>query len=285
VTVTFVALFGLVIGSFLNVVVARLPEHESLRGRSACRRCGAMIATRDNIPLLSFALLGGRCRSCRAPIPWRYPLIELGTAAAFVAAVLRFGLTPRFALASAFLAALIAISAIDLDHQIIPDAIALPGVLVGLVLGPASGLTPRLEAVVVSRSLRGLATALASDHARGIEAFTQAAANSVLGVVVCGGLLFLVIVVSGWIYTRINPELPGGMGMGDMKLSAMLGAFLGWQSGLFALFIAVMAGGVIAAGLLLAGRKGRKDAVPFGPFLALGGAVALFVEPPDFLGL
>ena len=103
--------------------------------------------------------------------------------------------------------------------------------------------------------------------------------------VVCGGLLLAVIAVSGWVYARTNPELPGGMGMGDMKLGAMLGAFLGWRLGLFALFVAVMAGGVVAAGLLLAGRKGRKDAVPFGPFLALGGAAALLVEPPDFLGL
>ena len=256
-TLTFVALFGLVIGSFLNVVIARLPEHESLLGRSACPHCGAPIAAHDNIPLLSFALLSGRCRRCRAPISWRYPLIEVGTAAAFVAAFLRFGLTPAFALASALLAALIAITAIDLEHQIIPNAITLPGIAVGLTLGPATGLTPRPDALV----------------------------NALLGALVCGGLLFVVIAVSGWVYAKTNPELPGGMGMGDLKLGAMLGAFLGWRLGLFALFVAVMAGGVVAAGLLLAGRKGRKDAVPFGPFLALGGATALLVEPPDFLGL
>ena len=126
---------------------------------------------------------------------------------------------------------------------------------------------------------------MAEALATGRAAWLGALVDALLGVVVCGGLLFVVIAVSGWVYARTNPELPGGMGMGDMKLGAMLGAFLGWRLGLFALFVAVMAGGVVAAGLLLAGRKGRKDAVPFGPFLALGGATALLVEPPDFLGL
>jgi leader peptidase (prepilin peptidase)/N-methyltransferase len=248
-----VVALGLVIGSFLNVVIVRVPRHESLGGRSACRRCGGPIAARDNVPLLSFAVLGGRCRACRAPIGWRYPLVEASTAAAFGVAFLRFGFTPALALASALLAALIAITAIDLEHQIIPNAITLPGVAVGLVLGPLAGLTRLLDAL--------------------------------LGVLVCGGLLLLVIAVSGWAYARVDPAMAGGMGLGDMKLAAMLGAFLGWRAGLFALFVAVLAGGLVAAFLLLTGRKGRRDAVPFGPFLALGGAAALLVEPPDFLGL
>jgi len=277
VTLTFVALFGLAIGSFLNVVIVRLPEGESMRGRSACRGCGGVIAARDNIPLLSFALLRGRCRRCQAPIPWRYPIVEAGTAAAFVAAFLRFGLTPAFALASAFLAALIAITAIDLEHHIIPNALALPGITAGLLLGPVAGLGERSRELTTS----GPSGAMAAGHAAWLWAYV----DGVLGVIVCGGLLFAVIAISGWVYARTNPELPGGMGMGDMKLGAMLGAFLGWRLGLFALFVAVMAGGAVAAALLLAGRKGRKDALPFGPFLALGGAVALFVEPPDFLGL
>ncbi len=252
-TTIFVAVLGLVIGSFLNVVIVRLPRHESLLGRSVCRHCGARVAAHDNIPLLSFALLSGRCRACRSPIGWRYPLVEASTAAAFTAAVLRFGLTPPFALASAFLAALIAVTAIDLEHQIIPDVITLPGVVVGVAMASFTGLTTRAEAL--------------------------------LGTLVCGGLLLVVIMVSGWVYARIDPSLPGGMGLGDMKLGAMLGAFLGWRAGLFALFVAVLAGGLVASLLLLAGRKGRKDAVPFGPFLALGGATALLVEPPDFLAL
>lgn len=280
-TLTLIALFGLVIGSFLNVVIVRLPEHESLLGRSVCRHCGAQIAAPDNIPLLSFALLSGRCRACRTRISWRYPLVEMGTAAAFVAAFVRFGLTPAFALASALLAALIAVTAIDLEHQIIPNAITLPGIIAGVVLGPATGLTARTDTLLRSERIDAIAEFLASGRAPWLGALV----NALLGVLVCGGLLFIVIAISNWMYSRSHPEVPGGMGMGDMKLSAMLGAFLGWRLGLFALFVAVMVGGVVAAGLLLTGRKGRKDALPFGPFLALGGATALLVDPPDFLGL
>jgi leader peptidase (prepilin peptidase)/N-methyltransferase len=281
VALTFAALLGLVVGSFLNVVVVRLPAGESLGGRSACPRCGAMIAARDNVPLLSFAVLGGRCRRCRARISWRYPLIEAGTAAAFVAAVLRFGLTPAVALASALLAALIAITAIDLEHQIIPDAITLPGMAIGLALAPLTGLAVRPADLPPAGWAGPIADALTTARAAWPGAFADAA----LGLVVCGGLFLAVMAASGWWYSRSHPGLPGGMGMGDVKLAAMLGAFLGWRLGLYALFVAVMAGGAVAAALLLAGRKGRKDAVPFGPFLALGGAAALLVDPPDFLGL
>src|SRR5262245_20107841 len=177
-------LFGLVIGSFLNVVVARLPAHRSLSTpRSACPGCGAALAWYDNIPLLSFALLRGRCRACAMPISWRYPIVEATTGVLFGAAFWRFGLTLEFAIAALLLAALVAITAIDLEHQLIPDAITLPGIVVGL---------------------------LASVGTRRVSI-----ADSVLGAVLCGGLFFLIIVVS-----------QGGMGGGDMKLGAMLGAFL-----------------------------------------------------------
>jgi len=242
VTLAFLTVFGLVIGSFLNVVISRLPERRSLLGRSACPECGHRIAAHDNVPLLSFVVLRGRCRACAARIPWRYPLVELATAAAMLTAYLRFGLTAAFAVAATLLAALVAVTLIDLQHQIIPDLITLPGIIVGLVGAPTAGTVSWFE--------------------------------SLLGIVVCGGLLLVVIVASG-----------GGMGSGDMKLGAMLGAFLGWRLGLFALLVAVLVGGLVAAGLLLAGRKGRKDPVPFGPFLALGGAAALLVDPPPFLGL
>jgi leader peptidase (prepilin peptidase) / N-methyltransferase len=250
-TFAFVIALGLVIGSFLNVVIVRVPSGQNLLGRSVCPRCATPIAAHDNVPLVSFVLLRGRCRSCGGRISWRYPLVELSTAAALLAAFARFGLTPAFALASALLAALIAITAIDLTHQIIPNAITLPGIAVGLPGAPATGLTSWLDAL--------------------------------LGVLVCGGLLFAVVKASGWFYSETHPQ--GGMGFGDVKLGAMLGAFLGWRLGLFALFVAVVAGGLVAAGLLLTGRKGRKDPVPFGPFLALGGATALLIDPPEFLGL
>jgi leader peptidase (prepilin peptidase)/N-methyltransferase len=246
-TLTFLAIIGLIVGSFLNVVIARLPERRSLLGRSACTQCGHRIAAHDNIPLLSFIVLRGRCRACRRPISWRYPVVELATGAAIVAVHLRFGLTPAFGAAGALMAALIAVTAIDLEHQIIPRLITLPGIGMGLIVSPLTGLTEGLDAVI--------------------------------GVIVCGGALLTVVLATAW----MSPV--GGMGYGDPMLGAMLGAFLGWRLGLFALLVAVLAGGLVGAVLLISGRKGRKDPLPFGPFLALGGATALLVDPPSFLGL
>jgi leader peptidase (prepilin peptidase) / N-methyltransferase len=229
-----VVVFGLVLGSFLNVVIARLPERRSLWApRSACPGCAASIVWYDNIPLLSFALLRGRCRACATPIPWRYPLVEAVTAVLFALAWLEFGPTLEFVVAAALLAALVAITAIDLRHQIIPDAITLPGILAGIT------------ANVATRHLSW--------------------ADVALGIVLGGGVFFVIIVASR-----------GGMGAGDMKLGAMLGAFLGWKIALFALMVAVVLGGVSAVALMAIGARNRKDAIPFGPFLALGGAAALF---------
>jgi leader peptidase (prepilin peptidase) / N-methyltransferase len=225
---------GLMIGSFLNVVIARLPERRSLLGpRSACPGCGAAIAWHDNLPVLSFVMLRGRCRACDMPIAWRYPIVELVTAALFAAAYARFGLTAAVGHALLLLALLVAITAIDLERQIIPDLLSLPGIVAGFVVGVASGRVGWLD--------------------------------SLLGIAVGGGLFFAIIVASG-----------GGMGGGDMKLGAMLGAFLGWPVTLVAIFVAVLLGGALAIALLASGRRGRKDAIPFGPFLAAGGAAGLF---------
>jgi leader peptidase (prepilin peptidase)/N-methyltransferase len=230
-----VVTFGLVIGSFVNVVIARLPQRRSLWApRSACPQCGNLIAWYDNVPLVSFAALRGRCRACAAPIPWRYPLVEAATALLFAVAWLAFGGDVRnFVVAAVFLAALVAITVIDLRHQIIPDAITLPGIVAGLA---ASVATPRI-------SWR----------------------DAVIGVLLAVALFVAVIVLSR-----------GGMGGGDLKLGAMLGAFLGWKALLVALFVAVMLGGISAVALLASRRLARKDAIPFGPFLAVGGVVALF---------
>jgi leader peptidase (prepilin peptidase) / N-methyltransferase len=228
-----VVLLGLVAGSFLNVVIARLPERMSLiRPRSRCPRCLTPIGWADNLPVLSYIVLGGRCRHCRQAIAWRYPAVELATAALFLAAYQRMGLRADLPAALLLIAGLIVITGIDLDHQIIPDVLTLPGIAVGLA---ASLLHPRITWL-----------------------------EAVLGILVGGGLFFLIILASR-----------GGMGGGDMKLGAMLGAFLGWKLALLGAVVAMLAGGVVAVALLLAGRKGRKDAVPFGPFLALGGAVSL----------
>ena len=228
-----VFVFGLFVGSFLNVVIARLPERRSIvTPRSACPGCDGPIPWYDNVPLLSFALLGGRCRSCRAPISWRYPVVEAATGGLFLLALARRGLSLDLVSALVLLAALVAVTGIDLAHQIIPDVITLPGIAVGLACSLVTGQPRWLE--------------------------------SLIGAVVGGGLFLLIIVASG-----------GGMGGGDMKLGAMLGAFLGWRLLLVGVMISVLAGGVVAIALLALRRRGRKDAVPFGPFLALGGALAL----------
>jgi leader peptidase (prepilin peptidase)/N-methyltransferase len=227
--------FGLVVGSFLNVVIARLPERRSLvTPSSACPACGAPIRWRDNIPILSFIVLRGRCRACAAPIPWRYPLVEATTAVLFGAAWCAFGPSLlEFTIAATFLSALIAITVIDLRYQIIPDAVTVPGVVTGVL------------------------ASLASHRVSWVD--------SLCGVLVGTALFAAVIVLSG-----------GGMGGGDLKLGAMLGAFLGWKALLVALFVAVMLGGTSAVTLLALRKLARKDAIPFGPFLAIGGAVALF---------
>lgn len=229
-----VVVFGLAIGSFLNVVIARLPEGRSLWWPlSSCLACSTPIAWPDNIPLLSFAALRGRCRACRAPIAWQYPVVEATTALLFAAAYAVFGLSRELAVALVLLAALVALTGIDLRHQILPDVITLPGIVAGF-----------------------LAT-LAADRVSWTD--------SLLGIVLGGGLFLLIILLSG-----------GGMGGGDMKLGAMLGAFLGWKVALVSVFVAVILGGLLAVVVLASGLRGRKDPIPFGPFLAAGGVVGLF---------
>lgn len=227
------AVFGLAIGSFLNVCIARLPEGRSLwRPGSACPACGAGISWRDNIPVLSYLVLRGRCRSCGGKIAWQYPLVEIVTSGLFVLTYLRFGWTRELPVALVLISALIVVTATDLAHQIIPDRVTLPGILLGFLANLATGRVGWLESLV--------------------------------GILVGGGAFFVIICAS-----------KGGMGGGDMKLGAMLGAFLGWKVTLMSLLIAVLAGGAVAATLLLLKVRGRKDPVPFGPFLALGGAAGL----------
>lgn len=239
VALAFCALFGLCIGSFLNVVVGRLPAGRSIvHPGSSCPRCGHPIAWYDNLPLLSFALLGARCRSCRDPISWRYPIVEVSCAVLFAMAYVQFGPSIQLASALVLLSLLVAITGIDFDHQIIPDLLTLPGVAVGWLLS----LAPE-----------GI----------GWKA-------SALGVLVGAGVFLVIIVASSLALGQ------AGMGGGDVKLGAMLGAFLGWELVLLSILISVLVGGLLAGALLATGRKGRKDPIPFGPFLALGGAVSLF---------
>jgi leader peptidase (prepilin peptidase) / N-methyltransferase len=236
---TFAALLGLCTGSFLNVVIARLPAGRSIAfPGSACPACGKAIAWYDNVPVLSYVLLGRRCRSCREPISWRYPMVEIACGILFVLAYCRF--ESGYALASALilLAGLVAITLIDLDHQIIPDVLSVPGIAVGVLFSLAPG---------------GIGWT-----------------SSLLGVLIGGGVFLAVIVGSTVVIGQ------AGMGVGDVKLGAMIGAFLGWKLILLTVLLSMLIGGPLAVALLASGRKGRKDPIPFGPFLAVGGLISLF---------
>jgi leader peptidase (prepilin peptidase) / N-methyltransferase len=223
---------GLALGSFLNVVAARVPLQRSVvHPGSACTACEAPIAWYDNIPIISWALLRGRCRSCGAAIPWKYPLVELVTAMLIGACVLAFGPSPDAAVAALFCAALVAVSVTDLERNVIPNRIVLPAA--AIVLAAQTALHPSPEWA--------------------LGAFLAA--------------LFLVLAALAY---------PDGMGMGDVKLALLLGAMLGWTVPV-AIMIATLSALVPSTVLLVRhGAAARKMAIPFGPFLALGGIVARF---------
>jgi leader peptidase (prepilin peptidase)/N-methyltransferase len=236
------AAFGLVIGSYLNVVIHRLPREEStVLPRSRCPHCGAQLRALDNLPLVSFIVLRGRCRHCKAPISWRYPLIETATALLFVGCLEAFGLTWHALAAAAFGAALIALGAIDHEHFLLPDAITLPGLAVGLLIS--------------------------------LRADWIGWRDALLGAVLGGGGLWLL--AQAWLLLRREE----GMGLGDVKMLAMVGAFLGWQGVLVTVFLGSLAGATVGLGLIAAGRLDLGSRLPFGVFLAGGGLVALFAGP------
>ena len=231
-------LFGLVIGSFLNVVIHRVPEHRSLvTPGSSCPACGTEIRPVDNIPVLSWLLLRGRCRSCSASISLRYPLVELVTAGLFIGAAWRVGARAELADFCVFFAFLVALSGIDLDHHVLPSRIIYPGVGASLVL---------------------LAVASGADHN------WHRYQDAVLGGLLALAALFL-----------IHIAVPRGMGFGDVRLAGLIGLNVGWL-GLahvaVALFAGFFLGAVVGVGLMAVGVASRKSRIPFGPFLA-GGAV------------
>lgn len=225
--------FGLVMGSFLNVVIHRVPLKESVVWpASRCPRCKAAIRGRDNVPVVSYLALRGRCRDCREPISARYPAVELLTGLLFGAAAYRFGLEPELARALALVCVLVALAGTDLAHRLLPNAIVLPALAAGLVLSvavdPAGWWTYPVAALAA------------------------------------GGFLLALALV-----------YPGGMGMGDVKMGAMLGAFLGGYAAL-AVFAGALAGALTWGALMSTGRAGRRTALPFGAFMALGGLAAVF---------
>jgi leader peptidase (prepilin peptidase)/N-methyltransferase len=238
-----VAILGLLVGSFLNVVIWRVPRGESIvRPPSHCPACDRPIAPRDNVPVLSWLLLHGRCRACAEPISARYPLVELVTAGLFAAVALRFGAHLEL-LAFLYLAAIgVALALIDLDVHRLPNALTLPSYPVGAVLLTGAALV-RHQPHLLLRAAIGMAALYL--------------------------FYFLLVLIK-----------PGGMGWGDVKLSGVLGmylGYLGWGTLAVGAFLAFLIGGLVGVALMLAGRAGRKSKIPFGPYMVVGALVAVFV--------
>jgi leader peptidase (prepilin peptidase)/N-methyltransferase len=231
-------IFGTIIGSFLNVCIVRIPNRASIVfPGSQCPNCGYSIRFYDNIPLVSYILLGGRCRSCKTAISIRYFLVELLMGLLTALLSFYFGFSLVFILCLVFTAALVVITCIDLQHQIIPDCISLPGIPLGFL---CSFFLPWITWI-----------------------------DSLLGILIGGGVLY--VFALGY-YLLKKKE---GMGGGDIKMLAMIGAFLGWQGALATLILASIAGSLIGILLIVVKGKNFKYAVPFGPFLALGAFCAL----------
>jgi leader peptidase (prepilin peptidase)/N-methyltransferase len=281
------AAFGLVIGSFANVVIHRLPDRGEAPGsgdgpsaarplreffadlaldfrpdwrsiagcwsrvanprRSACPRCGAAIRAADNLPVLSFLLLGGRCRNCRAPIAWRYPAVEAANALLWGGLVLCHGATPRALVLLPLATALLVLALIDSELQQLPDAITIPGVLAGLA-----------------------ASLLAGGWPPDGTAFWPSLASAL------GGYLILASIALAWQVLRGIEAL----GQGDWKMAAMLGAFLGWRALLLTLFLAAALGALSGLALIASGRGDMQSKLPLGTFMALAGIAVLFFGDP-----
>jgi leader peptidase (prepilin peptidase) / N-methyltransferase len=233
---------GLIIGSFANVCIHRLPRRRSVVApASACPACGAPIRPWDNVPVVSFLVLRGRCRSCRAPISWRYPAVEAANGLLYLVLALSLGPSPRTFVLMAFATALLVLSLIDLEHFHLPDVITLPGIAVGLL----ASLLP------------------------GPPGAVESAASAL------GGYLALWALNAA--YRRARGQ--DGFGQGDWKMLAMMGAVLGWRGMLLSAFLAALLGSLVGVALIARGRSSREK-LPFGTFLGWAGIVVVFVGDP-----
>jgi leader peptidase (prepilin peptidase)/N-methyltransferase len=232
-------LFGALIGSFLNVCIYRLPRRESIAWPgSHCPKCSHPIAWYDNIPILSYLALAGRCRHCTVPISFRYPLVEILNAAGYVSLLWFFGRSWVAVAYGLLYSALLVVAGTDLSHKIIPNAVTFPGIVLGLVC--ATTILP------------------------------LGFLNSLLGILIGGGIL--------WLLAWVSPYLFGKEGMvgGDIKLLAMIGAFLGWKPALMTIMVGSFLGSLVGVTLIAVQVIKREDYIPFGPFLVCGALVALF---------
>jgi len=232
-------ILGLIVGSFGNVCIYRIPRNESIiYPASHCPRCHTTIKAIDNIPLLSYILLKGRCRNCGSKISIQYPVVEFLTGLTYLVIYLIYGLNIQSLIYIILSSALVIIAFIDLNEQIVPDVISLPGIAIGLIL---SFFVHYISFV-----------------------------DSALGVVIGGGIILIIGMVGSVIFKK------EAMGGGDVKLAAMIGAFLGWRYIVISLFLGFFLGALVGIFLILSKIKRKEDMVPFGPFIALGSIITLF---------
>jgi leader peptidase (prepilin peptidase) / N-methyltransferase len=237
-----VTVLGACVGSFLNVCIYRLPRHESLMWPgSRCTRCARALSWYENVPVVSWVVLGGRCRTCREPVSWMYPVVEIITALTFLSGYLLYGITAIGAVRVLFACALIVLFVTDLQHKILPNVITVPGIVVGFAL--SLFLPPGWR-------------------------------DSLIGIAVGGGTLFAIAET----YYRVRGL--EGLGMGDVKLLGMIGAFLGWKLVLLTLVFASFAGSIAGVALIASGRGSMKYALPFGTYLAVAALVAAIWGTP-----
>lgn len=237
-----VFLYGAIVGSFLNVVILRLPEEGASIAfpASHCPKCQTELHWYENIPMLSFLVLRGKCRTCKVPISIQYPLVELAMGVLAVLLVQKFGVSSSFFIYFVYVAALLAVIVIDLYHQIIPDVISLPGIVYGVL---ASFVLPYVSWQ-----------------------------DSLLGLLFGGGIFYL-IALGYYLLTKRQ-----GMGGGDIKLLAMIGALQGWQALPFVIFCSSLLGSVIGIGAMVVQKKGGQTRIPYGPFLAAASLLYLFFD-------
>ena len=236
--VVLIFILGLIVGSFSNVCVYRIPRNESIvYPASHCPKCHTTIKPIDNIPLLSYILLKGRCRNCKSKISIRYPVVEFLTGFIYLQIYLVYGLSIQTLIYVILASSLIIISFIDLKEQIVPDVISLPGIVLGFII---SFFVPYISFI-----------------------------NSALGILVGGGIILIIGLAGSVIFKK------EAMGGGDVKLAAMIGAFLGWRYIIISLFLGFFLGAIVGIVLILSKIKSREDVVAFGPFIVLGSLITL----------
>ncbi|MEJ6950059.1 prepilin peptidase [Natronospora cellulosivora (SeqCode)] len=230
----YIFILGLIIGSFLNVVIYRLPRNESIVfPASHCPECKKRLEITDLVPVLSFIFNKAKCKYCGTKISWQYPLVELLTGFLFLLLYVKFGLNSIFIIYSLLIASLLVSSGIDIKYKIIPNKITYPGIIISLIL------------------------AIFFNHISFL--------SSLYGIIIPGGLLLIIALIYG-----------KGLGMGDVKLIAMIGGVLGWQHSLFAIFIGSLIGSILGLTLMVTGVMSRKTRIPFGPFISFGAIISIF---------